>query len=138
MAFWDVDLDSRVGAQGATHLGSIGAFAFAVLALLSAFVLGGISGFDTAEGIGIAVSATVEAIIAAIAGFRFREGKGAFWGLGLLAILLIEGLFKLLTLSIGGLVINVVLLVCVLQGVRGAFALRNSAGFPEDDAGVFD
>lgn len=135
MAFWTIDLTTRVGAQGATHLGSMGAFGFAGLAVLGAVVMGGLTGLDTPEGMGIALTAGAEAVVGLIAGFRFRAGKGAFWGMAAAALLTIEMVYKVISLAIGGgLVINAVLLVCLVQGIRGAMALRSTSTLFEDDA----
>ena len=113
----------------------MGAFGFAGLAVLGAVVMGGLTGLDTPEGMGIALTAGAEAVVGLIAGFRFRAGKGAFWGMAAAALLTIEMVYKVISLAIGGgLVINAVLLVCLVQGIRGAMALRSTSTLFEDDA----
>jgi len=138
MAFWDADLTTRMGAESAAHQGGLGCFIFSGLAVLGLVFFGGMTGFDTPEGIAGMAGAGAEALVGLIAGTRLRAGKGAFWGIAAAAILALEMLFKLVTLTIGGgLIINAVLLVVIVQGVRGAFALRSARGFAEDDAEVF-
>jgi len=68
-----------------------------------------------------------------VTGLRLRSGKGAFWGSVTVAWLGLEVLGKLLAFSIPGLIINTVLLIVLINGVRGAWALRRGVG---DDAGA--
>lgn len=139
MAFWDVDLTTRSGAETATSQGALACFITAGLTVLAAVFFGGIIGFDTLDGqIAMGVIG-LQAVIALVAGFRFRAGKGAFWGIAVAAMLVLEIINKLITLTgIGGLVINAIMLVVVVQGVRGAWALRSGAGFEDDHAEVFE
>lgn len=139
MAFWDVDLTTRMGAQTATSQGAFACFIVAGLTLVGALVFGGLAGFDTAEGIGTAAVIAAQAAVALIAGFRFRAGKGAFWGIAVAGMLVIEIISKLVTLTgIGGLVLNAIFLIVVVQGVRGAWTLRGNPSFDEDDVEAFE
>lgn len=139
MAFWDVDLTTRSGAETATSQGALACFITAGLTVVGAFFFGGIVGFDTVEGqITIGVIG-VQAVIALIAGLRLRATKGAFWGIAVVAMLVLEIINKLVTLTgLGGLVINGIMLVMVVQGVRGAWALRRGTGFEDDDVEAFE
>jgi hypothetical protein len=53
-------------------------------------------------------------------------------------LLVVEIISKLVAFTIGGIILNVVFLVMVVQGVRGAWALRSEIGFGEDDVEVFE
>lgn len=139
MAFWDVDLTTRSGAETATSQGALACFITAGLTVVGALFVGGVVGFDTLEGQIAMGAVAVQAVIALVAGLRLRSGKGAFWGIVVAAMLVLEIINKLVTLTgIGGLVINAIMLVMVIQGVRGAWALRSSAGFEDDHVEVFE
>ena len=139
MAFWDADLTTRMGAESATDQGGIACFVVVGLTVLGAVMTGASMGFDTIEGMVSVAAIGIEAVIFLIAGLRFRAGKGAFWGIAAAVILVLEILNKLITLLIGfGIIFNVILLVLIIQGVRGAWALRNEVGFSEDDFEVFE
>jgi hypothetical protein len=49
-----------------------------------------------------------------------------------------EIISKLATFAIGGIVLNTIFLVMVVQAVRGAWALRGQGGFADDDVEVFE
>jgi hypothetical protein len=128
-----------MGARSATHQGAIGCFIFVGLSVLGMALYGGVAGYNTAEGIGAMVAIGIQAAIGLIAGLRMRNGKGAFWGIATAALLLLEIIVKLVSLTgIPGLVINVVLLIVIVQGIRGALALRSEVGFEDDDVEVFE
>jgi hypothetical protein len=139
MAVWDIDLTTRSGAETAADQGGLACFIVAGMTVLGALVFGGLAGFDTAEGMIAAGTIAAQAVIAAIAGFRLRAGKGAFWGVAVAVLLVLEIVSKLVTLTgLGGLVLNVLFLVMVVQGVRGAWALRGHPLFADDEAEVFE
>lgn len=139
MAFWNVDLTTRSGAETAADQGGLACFFVAGLTVLGALVFGGLAGFDTIEGQITMATIGLQAVIALIAGFRLRAGKGAFWGMAVAAFLVLEIVTKLVTLNgIGGLVLNVVFLIMVVQGVRGAWALRSQVPFEDDQVEVFE
>lgn len=138
MAFWDIDLTTRSGAETAADQGGLACFIVAGLTFVGALVFGGIAGFDTAEGLTTAIGVALTALIALIAGFRLRAGKGAFWGIAVALLLVVEIISKLLTFAIGGLIFNVLFLVMVVQGLRGAWALRSQNGFEDDAVEVFE
>lgn len=138
MAFWDIDLTTRSGAETAAHQGGLASYFVAGLTIVGGLVLGGLTELETAEGLSAAVVIAVSALIAAIAGFRLRAGKGAFWGIAVAVMLVVEIISKLAAFTIGGIILNVIFLVLVVQGVRGAWALRSETGFGEDDVEVFE
>ena len=139
MAFWDVDLTTRSGAETATSQGALACFITAGLTVVGALFFGGMVGFDTIEGQITAGLIGFQALIALVAGLRLRAGKGAFWGIAVAAMLVLEMINKVVTLTgIGGLVINAIMLVMVVQGVRGAWALRRDTGFDDDAAEMFE
>lgn len=139
MAFWDVVLTTRSGAETATSQGALACFITAGLTVVGALFVGGVVGFDTLEGQIAMGAVAVQGIIALVAGLRLRIGKGAFWGIAVAAMLVLEIINKLVTLTgLGGLVINAIMLVMVVQGVRGAWALRSGAGFEDDHVEVFE
>lgn len=132
MAFWNVDLTTEDGALGATGNGAYACFIAAILTAISAFFLGGMTSDMVARG-AMGVIALVAIGLFVVTGLRLRSGKGAFWGSVAVAWLGLEVLGKLLALSIPGLIINTVLLIVLINGVRGAWALRRGVG---DDAGA--
>jgi len=139
MAFWDVDLTTRSGAETATSQGALACFITAGLTVVGALFVGGVVGFDTLEGQIAMGAVAIQGVIALVAGLRLRIGKGAFWGIAVAAMLVLEIINKLVTLTgLGGLVINAIMLVMVVQGVRGAWALRSGAGFEDDHVEVFE
>ncbi len=136
--FWRVDLTSRLGAHSATHQGALACFIFAGLAVLGFFLLGGIAGFTTPDGIAVMIGAGLEFIVATIAGLRLRAGKGAYWGMATAFLATLELIGKVVALSIGGIVIGALVLVYVVNGVRGALALKRGQGFADDAAEAFE
>lgn len=136
--FWQVDLTSRLGAHTATHQGALACFIFAGLAVLGFFVLGGSAGFGTPEGIAVMIGAGLEFVVAMIAGLRLRTGKGAYWGMATALLATLELIGKFVALSIGGIVIGGLVLVYLVNGIRGALALKRGQGFADDAAEAFE
>ena len=130
MAFWNIDLTTEDGDLGAASNGAYACFIAAVLTAISTFFLGGMASDTIAAG-AMVVAGVVAIGLFVIAGLRLRSGKGAFWGSVAVAWLGLEVLGKLLAFSIPGLIINIVLLIVLVNGVRGAWALRRGVG---DDA----
>lgn len=139
MAFWDIDLTTRMGAESAANQGALGCFLLAGLTVVAAFISSAVVNTSTLEG-QIAIGFVVfQATVCLLAGIRLRQGKGAYLAMAVVAFLVIEIIAKLVTLTaLLGLVINVVLLVVVFQGVRGALALKNTQHFEEDDIAAFE
>jgi hypothetical protein len=139
MAIWDIDLTTRSGAETAADQGGLACFITAGLTVLGALLFGGMVGFDTFEGQVTAGVIGVQALIALVAGLRLKAGKGAFWGIAVAVMLALEIINKLFnSLAFGGLVLNALFLVMVVQGTRGAWALRRGTGFEDDQVEVFE
>lgn len=137
MSFWKIDLTTEDGAANAAATGGMASFIAAGLTLLGAVFIAGAMRFG-GQSIGIFGFAAVSTVIYLAAGIRLREGKGMFWGGAAMALLVLEILSKLITLTgLFGLFINVILLIVIANGVRGAWALRKG-GFDDDAAGVFE
>jgi len=134
--FWEVDLSTQAGAQSATRQAAFACFVFCGLGVLGIALAGGVIGFETPEGLGIAIVAALEIVVALIAGLRFRAGKGVVWGIVTAVLCSVELISKLMTLSITGIFITGAILAIIVQGVRGALALRANR-FPDEDVGAF-
>ena len=133
MGLWTRDLTTRDAADGATGLASIGCFIMAGLSVPSGLVALNLLNGARSELLAGALGAiALEFLVFLIAGFRLRIGKGLGWGIAATVILAIETLFKLVTLSPLGLIIDGIVLVAVINGVRGAAAMRR--GFVDYDA----
>lgn len=132
MAFWNIDLTTEDGALGAASNGAYACFIAAVLTAISGFIFGGLASDTIARG-ATAILAVLNIGLFVITGLRLRRGKGAFWGSVAVAWLSLEMLSKLLAVAIPGLIISAVLLIVVINGVRGAWALRRGI---VDDAGA--
>lgn len=136
--FWHIDLTTRAGAKSAAGQGALACFVFVGMAVLGVVVLGGMAGFSTPEGIGVMIGAGLEAVLGLIAGLRLRAGKGAYWAMAVAALAALELVGKLVALSIGGAILVGVILITIIQGIRGALALKNDRGFEDDDVEVFN
>jgi len=137
MAFYSVDLTTRAGAETAAHKGGVAAFVFAGMCVLGMLLFGYTAGFGTPAGIGAMAGAALEGIVALIAGFRLRAGKGVFVGTLLALLIVIEMAMKVASLAIGGLILPGILLVVVVNGLRGAWVLGHEHRFADDASEVF-
>jgi hypothetical protein len=72
-----------------------------------------------------------------IAGLRLRQGKGFIWGIGaaLLIVLALAGNLAGGAIAAAGL--NLLLLVFLGNGLRGAWALYRGTSFEDDDIEAF-
>lgn len=136
--FWNADLSTRAGARTAAGMGGVICFVLAGLAVLGIAVFGGLMATNDVERIAGMIFIGIEVVLFLIAGFRLRAGKGAFWGIAAALLLALEMVGKLVAVSIGGLIFNGIMMVVLVNGIRGAFALRNDTGFDPEDTGVFD
>jgi hypothetical protein len=136
MALWNVDLSTEDSALGAAQIGSYACFVAVVLGLISMVFLVGVVMSDgrTATAILVAAFALIEIIVYAVAGFRLRAGKGVVWGVAAAALLTLEVVTKIAAMSIVGTMINGILLLCVINGIRGARAMGRIE-LSADDAG---
>ncbi|WP_374414674.1 hypothetical protein [Novosphingobium colocasiae] len=126
-----------MGAQTAAHMGGLACFVFAAMSVLGIVIFGGTAGFTTPEGIGGMIGIGLQTLIGIAAGFRLRAGKGLILGTIVAMLLAVEIIVKITAVSISGSIITIGLMVMLVNGLRGAWALRNKAGFAEDEAEVF-
>ena len=139
MALWNVDLTTEDGALGAAQMGGFACFIAAVLGLVGVaalFLMGTVGGLSPLVLAGAAV-AVAEVVIFTIAGLRLRAGKGEVWGYTATFVLAIELLAKIASVSFIGIMIDVVLLIALANGIRGARALRRLDMKADDVATVF-
>ncbi len=139
MALWNVDLTTEDGALGAAQMGGFACFIAAVLGLVGVaalFLMGTVGGLSPLVLAGAAV-AVAEVVIFTIAGLRLRAGKGEVWGYTATFVLAIELLAKIASVSFIGIMIDVVLLIALANGIRGARALRRLEMKADDVAAVF-
>jgi hypothetical protein len=153
--FWTVDLTTRAGAEKAAANGGFICLVIAGLVavgLLALIALGGTTGGSLIiAGAGIAIAGFGIALFV-VAGLRLRRGCGAYWGAFAALFLALTTLVRIVSVlvfvwgssgsaigagSIGGIVVNLVLLVPVVNGVRGAWALRRDT-FAADLVDVFN
>lgn len=138
MAFWTTDLTTHDGAIGAAGMGGTACFVAAGLSVLGALVLALTHLVPGVGAVSGAVAAAGEAVVFVVAGLRLRAGRGAIWGIVAALLIVLEIVYKLVTLNgLFGLVINGVLLVGIVNGVRAAFALRRGIDDPEQVAETF-
>ena len=138
MAIWNTDLTTEDGALGAAQMGGAACFVAAGLSLLSLVLMLGMIRTGAAAPL-VGLAALIEAGLFLVAGFRLRAGKGVAWGGAAVAMLALELLFKLVALAISiGLLINVILLIFTINGIRGALALRKGAFDAEEVAAIFE
>lgn len=139
MAMWTVDLTTQDGAESATQQGGLACFLAAGMSVLgAALMLGGFAGLGGPDPVLSAIGAGLEALFFVIAGFRLRAGKGMIWGSVAALVILVELAGKLLAFSVVGIFINVAVLIGMINGVRGAIALRRGDFDAEDAAAVFE
>lgn len=139
MALWTVDLTTQDGAEGAAQQGGFACLLAAALGVIGLlFLWGALLGLDP-RALGYVLGpALAEIAIFVIAGFRLRAGRGLVWGGVAAFVLLLELLAKIAAFNIIGLVINSVLLMGTLNGLRGAWALRRGFVDTEEAAAIFE
>lgn len=135
--FYSADLTTRAGALSAASGGAIACFIACGLAVFGALFLA--STADSGTVIAMLFGVAAECLLFLVAGLRLRAGRGGFWGIAAALVILVEIVMKLVSMTgLGGLLINVMLLVVIANGVRGAFALRRRDFSAEDLEQVFD
>ena len=82
--------------------------------------------------------AGLEFVVAMIAGVRLQWGKGAYWGMATAVLAALELIGKIVAQSVIGVLIGGLVLVFIINGVRGALALKRGTGFTDDDLTTFD
>lgn len=139
MAFWNIDLTTEDGALSAAQIGGFACLVAAGLGMIGTALLLGlmVSSAVSMAALGVGALALAEIILFTSAGFRLRAGKGVVWGSAVAITLAIELVFKVATVAIVGIMIDGILLVAVITGIRGAMALRRIALTPEEAAEIF-
>jgi hypothetical protein len=138
MAFWSIDLTTQDGAEGAAGLGGIACFVYAGLCVLGMVFVAMFGTYSGARAIGALVGSGAETALFLLAGWRLRNGKGLVSGSIAALLLLLETILKLASLSIGGVILNAVLLVVLANGLRAALALKKGISDPDAVADVFN
>jgi hypothetical protein len=134
--FWNIDLTTEDGAMGAAQLGSYACFVAAALGLWSMVMVWGLIQAGAYMPL-VAGFMLAEILLFAGTGLRMRIGKGGVIGIFAALMLVLELVAKLLAFSIPGLIINAILLVVTINGIRGAWAIRKGIPDAEEDAAIF-
>lgn len=137
-SWWQIDLTTRAGAQSAVRMGSIAAFIFAGMGVLGALLVGLAAGPGSAEGLGVIVGGAFEAVLGLVAGLRMRAGKGLIWAIIVAVFLGLELIGKVFVFSILGSVLTGVVLVYLVNGIRGLRALKSDVGYDDADIATFE
>lgn len=140
MALWSVDLTTEDGADSAAQMGAYACFVGAVLGAIGVALSGGLQAqIDKTAAIGILSVGLAEILVFVVAGFRLRAGRGAIWGSVAALLLILEIVLKLVTMQgLPGVVINVILLIVIVNGIRGARALSQRGLTVEEAAEIFN
>ena len=137
MAVWDIDLSNRAGARGASYQAALAAYVYAGMTVLGGLFAMGMFDLATTAGKVAAVQVVAQLAVAVIAGILLRDGRGAFWGLALAAFMVFNLIGGLLTGALGGVILTGLLLLVLVNGLRGTFALRSDMRFADDDIDIF-
>lgn len=116
-------------------MGSIAAFVASALCFVSLILIGGYGGMPGQSSFVMIGFTLLQLVTFFITGVRMRTGKDAFSGIASAAFMALKIVGNLLNYRFAAVMIVVVLLICVMNGIRGALTLRGR--FPEDDRGVF-
>ena len=140
MAIWNIDLTTEDGALSAAQIGGLACFIAAGLAFLGASITLGLgAGSGALKGaLFDASAAPIEVVLFAVAGFRLRAGKGSIWGSVAAMALVIELAIKLTVFSVVVVLIDIILLIAVINGLRGVRALGRIYLRPADAAEIFN
>jgi uncharacterized membrane protein YjfL (UPF0719 family) len=138
MSKWFPDVDDQEGVNEALKLGYFGAIAFAVMIglgmvflLFAGHLPGEIDGDSKAAGI---VGIGIEMVVALIAAWRFKNGKGLVWGSVVLLMFVVEIALKIGngSTNVGWFIAYAAIAMALVNGIRGAWAQRTmSFGFSE-------
>jgi len=82
--------------------------------------------------------AAVEVVLFGAAALRLRAGKGIVWGSVAAVLLAVELVMKIMTLAVVGILIDAILLIGVVNGIRGVRALGRIDLKPADAAEIFN
>ena len=137
MAIWNPDLTTEDGAMSAAQLGGYACFVAAVLSVVGLVLTYGLYANGSIAAI-VGLITLAEIVLYAAAGFRLNAGKGFYLGIVAALLLALELTAKVVALAFSiAMVINLLLLIVTISGVRGAWALRKGIANPEDDAAIF-
>lgn len=139
MALWTADVSTPDGAEGAAGLAGYACFILAGLGTLGLlFLMGVLGSVRTGLAGPMLIGASIEILLFLAAGFRFRAGKGLVLGIVVALVLVLEIVGKLLMLTgWGGILIDAICLVVIVNGLRGVRALRKGFADPEETAEIF-
>ena len=137
MAVWDIDLSNRAGARSASYQAALAAYIYAGLTVLGGLLAFGAIDLATTVGKVAAAQVAAQLPVAVIAGIMLRNGQGVFWGVALAVFMVINMIGGLLTFAWGGVILTGLLLVVLVNGLRGTFALRGDHRFADDDIDAF-
>lgn len=139
MAIWSTDLTTEDGALGAAQMGGVACLVSAALTMLGAIMSTGL--LATWDQFGAApyliMFALIQAGIYLAAAARLRAGKGVLWGSAAAVLLVLELLLKLVAVSVIGIILNVILLIFTINGIRGAQALHKGIVNGDEAAEIF-
>lgn len=140
MAFWNVDLTTEDGADNAAQMGGYACFVGAVLGAIGLALAGGLQAtIDQTAAVAMLSVGAAEILVFVVAGFRLRAGRGLVWGSVAALLLVVEIVMKLVSMQgLPGVVIDVVLLVTIINGVRGARALSRRDLTADEAAEIFN
>jgi hypothetical protein len=136
MALWDLDLTTEDGAIGAAQAGGLAAFIAGLLTGLTLVTTADLMRTGAVTPL-FGLITLIQAALYIVAGLRLRAGKGLVWGsiAALLLGLTLAG--NLISVAIGGIIINGILIVVLVNGLRGAWALRAGKFDAEATAEIF-
>ena len=131
MSKWFPDVKEPDGLEEARKSGFFGACAFAAMNGLG-IVLLLITGRTPSLGqptpdIGLPLlGISFELVLVLVAAWRFKIGKGAFWGAAIVLLFLIEVIGKVVggTTNVGWMIAYAAIIIALVNGVRGAWWRR--------------
>jgi len=140
MAIWNVDLTTEDGALSAAQLGGFACLIAAGLGVIGLIVIGVTSNGTSLPMLLVAglAGAAVEVVLFGVAALRLRAGKGIVWGSVAAVLLAVELVMKIMTLAVIGILIDAILLIGVVNGIRGVRALGRIDLKPADAAEIFN
>ena len=137
MAVWDIDLSNRAGARGASYQAALACFVYCGMTALGGFFVSGLIDVSSPQGKVTAVLVAAQLLLTLIAGILLRQGRGAVWGVAVAAVMVLNLVGSLIQISIFSAILTGLLLLLLINGLRGTFALRSASRFVDDDIDAF-
>lgn len=138
MAAWSIDLTTRAGARSAARTGGTACLLYAAATAVGGLFVLFVGTTGGSAQTSLNLLPFLLAGYAAITGFRMQAGKGMFMGIALALLIALELLVRLASLTgIFGIALCLVVLIFLIQGLRGARALQAGSGFEDDDIEAF-